>query len=428
MYTKDIVRDIFNYSLESVLPKNFISRSCNIKDDVLYFENEAYDLSGYKNIYIFGSGKAAYSMAKEMEKILGHKIYKGLVVAPYNNEELQSIKVAIASHPIPTQKSIDSAKALLEMMQECDEDDLYIYLLSGGSSALIEIPIRPITLEELQQTTTLMLSHNLEIHEINAVRKHLSQIKGGLLASSCKARGVVLVISDIIDNELDAIGSAPLYADKSSFSDVKNILDAKDLYRRMPNSVQEVIQKGLKGDINESPFEPLARVTHQIIASNAHAMETARLYAIRLGLSVKVIKEPMEGEVTEMAKKILELIDSCDEQCILLGGECTVALAGDGKGGRNQHLALLMLEKICSKNLDITFLSAATDGIDGNSDAAGAVVNLKSCQKAKELGIDIQKYIKSFDSYNFFKQTNELVMTGPSGTNVIDIAIIIKGT
>lgn len=401
-----------------------MSQYCYLEKEILHVQDKIYDLSEYKNLYVFGSGKASYAMAVEIEKILKDTIYKGLIVAPYDNAELSKIEVKIGSHPIPTQKSIDSAKALLEMMQACEEDDLYIFLLSGGSSALIEIPIEPITLEELQETTSLMLRNNLEIHEINAIRKHLSMIKGGRLAASCRATGIVLVISDITDNALDAIGSAPLYADKSSFEDVKNILDSKDLYFHMPSSVQEVIQKGLKGEIEESPFEPLQRVSHHIIASNAHAIKAAGIQANILGLTLQVIKEPMRGEVRQMAAKIVEIVEASTKECIILGGECTVTLEGSGEGGRNQHLALLMLKEICLQDLDITFLACSTDGIDGNSDAAGAIVDRESCQKAKKL--DMQKYINNFDSYNFFKQINDLVITGATGTNVIDLAIIIR--
>ncbi len=424
MPNREIARNIFDHALKSVLPQNFMSKYCHLENELFHVQDKIYDLSEYKNLYIFGSGKAACTMAVEIEKILQNKIYKGLVVAPYDNAELKKIEVKIGSHPIPTLKSIDSAKALFEMMQECEENDLYVFLLSGGSSALIEIPIEPITLQDLQSTTSLMLSNNLDIHEINAIRKHLSMIKGGRLAESCKATGIVLVVSDVIDNALDAIGSAPLYADKSSFEDVKNILDKNDLYFHMPSSVQKVIQKGLKGEIQDSPFEPLQRVTHHIIASNAHAIKAAELQVNILGLSLQVIKEPMHGEVTAMADKILEIINASSKECILLGGECTVDLKGNGEGGRNQHLALLMLKKICFNDLDITFLSCSTDGIDGNSDAAGAVVDSESCQKAKKL--NIEKYINNFDSYNFLKRTDDLIITGASGTNVIDIVIILR--
>jgi len=310
-------------------------------------------------------------------------------------------------------------------MQELDEDDLFIYLLSGGSSALIELPYEPISLEELQETTELMLHNALEIHEINAVRKHISQIKGGRLGGMTEAQGVVLVLSDIIDDDLYAIGSAPLYADKSSYKEALDTLYEKDIFSRMPQSVQELLIKGVNKEIEETPSIPKESIKHYLLASNRLAVSAAKKSAEKRGLSVKVADEPMQGDVKEMISKMLGILKDCDEQCILFGGECTVKVRGDGQGGRNQHAVALMLQKICEESLEISFLSAGTDGIDGNSDAAGAVVSYESCQSIE--GEELSKYVKNFDSYNYFKKTDALVITGPSGTNVIDIAIIIKG-
>ena len=207
----------------------------------------------------------------------------------------------------------------------------------------------------------------------------------------------------------------------------QDILKAKDIFEKMPLNVQMVLKLGLNEHIQESPTEHLDRVNHHVVVSNPHAKEFAKEMATTLGMSVKVVDEPMDGEVTTMVQNLLKSIDDFDEKCIVLGGECTVSLAGDGKGGRNQHLALLMLKEIIKNDLDISFLSAGTDGIDGNSDAAGGVVDKQSAKKVKELNLDIDDYLKRFDSYNLLKQTNDLIITGPSGTNVIDIVIIIKG-
>ncbi|MFT5661209.1 MAG: glycerate 2-kinase [Sulfurimonas sp.] len=423
MANESLALSIFSKALESSLPKNFMHKHCQLVGDILFFKDTRYDLSKYKNLYIFGSGKAAYTMAKEAENILEDKIYKGLIVSPYDEGKLQNIEVLLGSHPIPSQLSIDAATALSEMMSECNENDLYIYLLSGGSSSLMELPISPIDLSELQETTSLMLRNNLEIHEINCVRKHLSMLKGGRLAQMCKAKGIVLVVSDIIDDDLQSIGSAPLYADKSTFIEAKEILQAKNIFEKMPISVQTVLQKGVDAEIEESPSVPLERVKHIIIASNKQAIEQATFTAKSKGLSVKKINEPMQGEVGDMVNKIFKILHACEEECIIFGGECTVDLQGNGKGGRNQHAALLALKKIQAQALNVTFLSAGTDGIDGNSDAAGAVVSGYSYQS----NLKIDDYLKNFDSYNYLKQSDSLIITGPSGTNVIDIAILIKG-
>ena len=413
--SKNMARTIFTDALDAVLPKNVISLSCRVENDILIVADEEYDLKKYKNLYVFGSGKAAYTMAKEMETILGERLYKGLVVSPYDNGELRKIEVKIGSHPLPTQKSIDASKDLVEMMQECNADDLYIYLLSGGTSALLEISMESITLEDLQKTTSLMLSNSFKIEEINSVRKQLSTLKGGKLANFCKAEGLVLVISDVISNDLNSIGSAPLYFEKDSTLDAKSILQEKNILSQMPLSVQKVLtQKVIR--------TALKKVKHIIISSNKHALDAAQKSALSYGLSVKKVEQSFEDEVNLTISNMLDLILKTDEQCILLGGEYTVNMSGSGQGGRNQHAALLMLKKIHDNNLNITFLSAGTDGIDGNSDAAGAVVDKKSYSD-----LDIDAYLKNFDSYNYFNKTQSIIKTGPSGTNVADLVIIIKG-
>lgn len=419
----ETARKIFDYALESVLPHNFMKSSCLLDGDILSINGEKYDLSSYKNIYVFGSGKASYKMAKEIEKILKDKIYKGLVISPYDGDELEKIQLKVGSHPIPDQKTIDATKSLVDMMGECRDEDLYIYLLSGGSSALLELPIKEVNLDELQYATKLMLSNNIKIQYINMLRKHISSVKGGQLARRCKAKGVVLVVSDVIGDPLDAIGSAPLYADESNFEDVKKILDEKNLFSKMPRSIQDVIKNGINNLLEDTPKEPLKRVTHHIVASNTYAQHKAKEYATELGLSVEVVKKQMHGEVNQMVEKMLKTSQESKKECIIYGGECTVELSGNGKGGRNQHATLLMLKKFRQNNLNYTFLSASTDGVDGNSDAAGAVVD----ENTKFSNLDIDKYIKNFDSYNFFKQINCLVTTGATGTNVIDLAVIIKG-
>lgn len=418
-----LARKIFDAALDSVLPKNFMSKSCSLDNDTLIINGSNYELNKYKNIYIFGSGKASYSMAKEIEELLKDKIYKGLVISPYDNGGLNKIEVKIGSHPIPDENSINATKALLELMDECEKDDLYIFLLSGGSSALMELPIEPITVSELQETTRLMLSEDMDIDHINIVRKHLSNIKGGRLAQKCKASAIVLVISDIIDDSLESIGSAPLYADGSTFQDAKDILEKRGLLLKMPNSVQKVIELGIKKDIKDTPKTVSEKVTHHILASNSLAKNSAKEYALGKGLSVEQVKQHMQGEVSDMIETILERAKSSKKECIIFGGECTVDLKGSGKGGRNQHAALLMLKKLRQEGLDYVFLSASTDGVDGNSDAAGAVVG----PGTNFSSLDIDRYIEGFDSYNFFKQTDSLINTGKTGTNVIDLAIVIKG-
>ncbi|MBN2815413.1 MAG: DUF4147 domain-containing protein [Campylobacterales bacterium] len=428
MHTKELAKAIFLDALEASMPKNFIPHSCTLDGEIFRVQSESYDLSSYNNIYLFGSGKAAFTMAKEIEKIFGSRIHKGVVVAPKTSQKLNFTELCEGSHPLPTQKSIESTQKLVSVMQEMQGNDFYIYLLSGGSSALIELPLAPITLEEMQKTTELMLHSGLDIVAMNTVRKHISQIKGGRLASMCKADGVVLTLSDIMGDDLYSIGSAPLYADKSSYLEAQSLLQERGIFSQMPLSVQEVLQKGVLQEIQEiqeTPKEPKKSVRHHILASNTLALKSALKSAQGRGLSVEVSDEPMQGSVHEMVLKMLNVAEKSQSQVVLFGGECTVEVEGNGRGGRNQHAVALALEKICEQKKEMTFLSAGTDGIDGNSDAAGAVVSSKECGEVSLF--ELSSAIKRFDTHSYFKKSNSLLITGASGTNVIDIAVIIKG-
>lgn len=425
MSRKELAKEIFHAALEASLPKNYVSNFCKLNGSNFTVCDDIYDLDEYENIYIFGSGKAAYTMALEIERLLQSRINSGLIVVPQIIQGLRYIDIIQGSHPIPSQKSFDAATKLLKAMSKCTKNDLYIYLLSGGNSALVELPIEPIGLNDFQDATNIMLKNGLDIHEINCIRKHISKVKGGRLASVTDATGIVLVVSDIVDNDLYSIGSAPLYCDTTTFDDAKKILESHKIFECMPVSIQRVIHDGIVGKIDETPKQEKENIKHYIIASNKLALNAAKTFALSKGLDVKKIDVPMQGDVNAMVKKMWQFISTSKEQCILFGGECTVNVNGDGEGGRNQHLAALMLHEMCKSNVELCFLSAGTDGIDGNSNAAGAVVDSNDCNflDASELHSFTQKY----DSHNFHKKFNNLIITGPTGTNVIDIAIILKG-
>lgn len=423
MRNKKIAKQIFFDALSASLPKKFIHNFCTLKGNILSLREDEYNLKNYKNIYVFGSGKASLAMATEIEHLLKEKIFDGVIISPQEAKNLRKIKVLQASHPLPTQKSIDATKELLEVMHQCKEDDFYIYLLSGGTSALLELPQESISLKELQETTSLMLESGLNIQEINSVRKELSQVKGGQLAKHIKATGVVLVLSDVIDDDLHSIGSAPLYFDNTNSLNVKEVLNKHKLLTKVPLSVQIILNKT---KIHNDALEKKA-IKHYIIASNKHALHAAFQSAKKEFPSVKIIKEPMVGDVKEFTQNALKIIKNSDTKCIIFGGECTVKLTKSGQGGRNQHAVALMLKELCHSTKEFCFLSASTDGIDGNSDAAGAVIDKQSCKILKESNIDIQNYIDNFDSYHLLKLSDDLIITGYTNTNVIDLAIIIKG-
>ena len=410
MCEKAKAKEIFLGALSSVMPKNLIADALSYHDNILTIENERYDLSKYKNVSIFGSGKASIEMAKAMKVLLGERITTNMVVSNYA-EKVEGVEVLESTHPLPSQKSIDAGEKLIKGFEALEEEDFFIYLLSGGSSALIEKPIEGVSLEDFIETTKVLLHHGLCIDEINTIRKNLSQIKGGGLASRTKAMGMVLVVSDVIGDDLQAIGSAPLLADNSTLEDVKNIVDKYNILHILPNSVKLVL-KNTDTTLTKKPEV----FPHFLIASNLIALKSAQNIAKDLGFSAKIVTDTLEGDVKEVAKFILASTKEAKEQVLLFGGEPTVQVTGNGNGGRNQELCLWVLKQ---RN-DFTFLSAGTDGIDGNSDAAGAVV----CKD--DYHDSLEGYLENNDSYHFLKEQNALIMTGESGTNVMDIMIVFS--
>jgi hydroxypyruvate reductase/glycerate 2-kinase len=399
---REVIKEIFEAGVEAVKPHNLIQHNAFLKT-----------VTAHK-IHLFGSGKASILMAKEMEKLFKENIVGGFIVAPFSTK-LEHVEVFESSHPIPSQKSIDASLKMIEKFQDLKEDDLFIYLLSGGTSALLELPLDEITLEEIIETNRLLLENGVPIEEINIVRKHLSQIKGGRLASFTKAKGVVLVISDVIGDDLESIGSAPLYLDSSTYKDAQGVLHKYKIFDKIPIDVQNTLEKALV----ESPKTLAENVEHIIIGSNKIALTYAKQKAEKLGLSCGIVSDSLQGDVKVVAKEIVETLLNSDKECLLFGGEPTVDVVGEGKGGRNQELCLHVL-KLIKDYPNITFLSGGSDGIDGNSDAAGGVVDSSSYHD------DIEEFLQNSDSYHYLKRNDDLLMIGATGTNVMDVMIIIK--
>jgi len=409
---KKLAKEIFLSSLSSVMPKNFIPNSLTYENGILTIDTKSYDLSSYKNVYIYGSGKASIEMAKATKLILGDRVKKSLVVSNYD-ENHKDLEVILSSHPLPSQKSIDAGERLISEFRSMDEDDFYIYLLSGGSSALIEKPVRGVSLEDFIQTTQLLLKNGLSIDEINVIRKSISDIKGGKLGLNSKAKGVVLIVSDVIGDDLHSIGSAPLMLANTTAKDAKDIVDRYDIFDSLSKSVQDIMKKEVVSLKRSNEIE------HFLLASNILALQSAKDRAKELGLRSKIVSSTVEGDVKDVADFIISSRMQEDVEVLLFGGEPTVIVEGSGNGGRNQELALWVLKKMSTLD-DFTFLSAGSDGIDGNSDVAGAVIELS------DLNDDIDKYLLENDSYHYLKKEDSLIITGESGTNVMDIMIAIK--
>lgn len=427
MSNKKLLHRVFNELLVEVTPQRLISESCKLNEHKLTVMDQTYDLKPYNNVYLLGSGKAVLPMAEEMEKLLKPFITKTLFIGPYENELISEKGSYIqSSHPLPTQKSLSAAKSLLDILNDMQEDDLFIYLLSGGNSALVELPEDKITLHDFQEATKLMLHSGMPIEKINSVRKHLSQVKGGKLAMQTKAKGIVLVLSDVIGDDLYAIGSAPFYCDKSSYEEAEHSLISYDIYTKMPQSIQKFLKEAKDGLHPETPKEPFEHIDHHILGSNRIVLEKAQKLLKKEGIEAVIMDEPIQGDSSQVAKQLLTFSQNNMQtrHAYIFGGESTVTVRGDGKGGRNQHLCLNLLTQ-CDIPCDITFLCGATDGVDGNSNAAGALIDIHSFIDAKARQIDPQHYLDSFDSNSFFEQTGELLITGPTHNNLLDIVMVI---
>jgi glycerate 2-kinase len=424
MQVKEILKDSFFNVLKNIEPNRLINNKCTFKENEIIINDEIISLPKDKKIHLFGSGKAVLSMAESIYEHFEEKIEKAVLVGPYKNTLNKSTLTYLeSSHPIPSDKSLIAARYLKESIENLKEDDFFIYLLSGGTSALVELPVEEISMQEFQETTDLMLKGSMPIEAMNCIRKHLSQVKAGRLVENCKAKGVVLVLSDVISNDLEAIGSAPLYCDSTNFSTAIKYLKEYDLLKDIPQRVKEYLLLGESGKIEDTPKTQKENIKHFIIASNEILLTDIKKELHSKNITAQIIEKKIEEDVNIVVENLLEFIKTKKEGCFIFGGEALVKVTSNGKGGRNQHLALSFLDKF-PKDKKITILSAASDGIDGNSNSAGAVIDKKSLEKAKVLNLDIKEYLENFNSNEFFEKTNDLINTGPSHNNMLDVLII----
>jgi hydroxypyruvate reductase len=396
---------------------------------------EQLDLSRFRNIYVIGAGKAGASMARAAERILGRRITAGLVnVKDGHVAKLRRIELNECGHPVPDQRGVAGAQRIAEMASIAQKDDLVICLISGGGSALMPLPAPPITLEEKQSVTRLLLACGADIHEINTVRKHISSIKGGQLARlAAPATVEALLLSDVIGDNLDVIGSGPTAPDASTFADAVRILEKYDIFGRVPASVRDRIEQGQRGEIPETPKprEPIfRRVRNSIVGSNRLALDRAAQRARKFGFHTLVLASEIQGETREIARMhaaiAREVAHSAQPvkppACLITGGETTVTIKGSGLGGRNQEFVLAAVIDIAGLPGVVVF-SAGTDGTDGPTDAAGAIADGDTLRRAPEA----QRFLDANDSYHYFGSLGDLVITGPTNTNVMDVRIVLIG-
>lgn len=423
--------EIFLAGVEAVKPANFIPTHISINDQYIHIGSSDMLLSSLKNIYVAAAGKAAAAMALETEKILGDLITEGLVVTKYKHAlPLKKCRTIEAGHPVPDNNSITGGNELLSLFKKAGKNDLIIMLVSGGASALVADCPPGISLGDIQQTVQLLLGCGASIDEINALRKHLSLLKGGQLLKHTEATIVSLILSDVPGDDLSVIASGLTVADNSSFEDAGEIIMKYRLTDKLPSGIRQWLQKGVEKLIPDTPEpgdEIFKKVNNIIVANNDIALQAAAQKAKRLGYAVQIVPEQLSGEAADKAITFIAQLNTLGNKekiCLLWGGETTVTLKGRGKGGRNQEFALAALcaaEKNNKTSLkNITILSGGTDGTDGPTDAAGAVIDEQSLLQTTLNPCD---YLASNDAYHFFKQAGGLLITGPTQTNVMDIVV-----
>lgn len=424
--------DIFSESLKSVDPYQLVGQSAA----TVLAEHQK---SSAGRIVIVGFGKAAVAMGKAAEDSLHGIIDEGILITTRGQSSkigpLKKMKVLEAGHPIPDENGLNGTEDVIRLLHSADNNTRVLCLISGGGSALLVSPYDAITLEDKQEVTDLLLRAGADIRELNTVRKHISKVKGGRLAElAFPAKVLSLIISDVIGDRLDVIASGPTAPDSTTYDDAIKVLEKYTLTDCVPGPVIDVLRKGAAGCLPETPKEdnPLfVGVENIIIGSNRIALMTAKQSAKEKGFSAEIISSEIRGEARQVAKwlakkaaEIRNVNSPLRPYCLISGGETTVTVKGNGLGGRNMELALAFAMEIDGIE-GITLLSAGTDGIDGPTDAAGAIVDGKTTKEAKKAGIDPSAYLDNNDSYAFFKKAGGLITTGPTGTNVMDMQVII---
>ena len=425
--------EILRTGLNSVDPYTLILEQVR-KDGSHYLFSSGTDinLNGFDRVFVCGAGKGSAPMARAMEELLGENLTGGDVIVKYDHlDTVNKIRLHQAGHPVPDGNTIKATRSLLETLQHTVPADLVFVLLTGGGSALLEDLPDGVTLDDLQKLSRVLLECGADIHEINSIRKHISRVKGGQLARFLEpARVVTLALSDVIGDDLSVIASGPTHPDRSTFGQAWSVIEKYSVGDRIPHSVFSYLTAGVKGEIPETPKpgdKIFTRVDNIVIGSNRLALATAEKKARELGYKTIMLSSMVKGEAKELAvfiASVMKEIRASDRPvgkpaCLLLGGEPTVQITGTGKGGRNQELCLaLALEDL---HFPFVFVSCGSDGTDGPTDAAGAMVTHQTMQRAHDMNLNAGAYLRNNDSYHFFESLGDLIKTGPTRTNVMDL-------
>ncbi len=434
---------IFRAALAAADPRAAIQRALARDHDALRVGSRSYDLRHVRRVFVIGFGKASAAMAQATEAILGERLTRGAVNVKYAHvAPLQKIQLHEAGHPLPDENSLRGTEKILDILRDATPDDLILCLISGGGSALLELPVAGVTLDDLRAMTDALLRSGATINELNTLRKHLSQVKGGQLARRAQGAQIVsLILSDVIGSPLDTIASGPTAPDPTTFADAWSVIERRGVKDVLPRSIVTHLERGARGDPStgsgldtpQSGDPIFARVQNVIIADGALACEAAARAAQAAGFNTLLLSTYVQGEAREVAKMLAAVAKEIAQfnrpvarpACVIAGGETTVTVRGKGKGGRNQELALAAALEIAGME-NLVLFSAGTDGTDGPTDAAGAIADGETIARASALGLDARAYLANNDAYNFFQPLGDLIITGPTNTNVNDVMMVLQ--
>jgi len=429
---KEIARSLFLRTLVAIDPDTAINRKLRVQDDTLIVGADHTSLDNYSEVVIVGLGKASQAMAVAVERLLGDRIKRGILVANYRSKDTLRSEVIVAGHPLPDCNSLKAAEKITKMLQSCDDKSLIIFLISGGGSSLVELPVSPsISVEDLRAVNQALISSGASIREINIVRKALSRIKGGQLGALARgSKCVAIYISDVNPGDILSIASNPLLPEASQADEFYAVVDKFHLLDKFPKSVTDAIDEGRVAS-RDSKFG-CENVVALVVLDNSDAVRAAADFARQDGFRVEVDAETTEGHYKLIAdrsiNRVVELKKSFSDEriCLISGGEVSCPVRGEGVGGRNQEFVLYCATRLADSGIKRTaVLSCGTDGIDGNSTAAGAVADAESVIGALQRGELPSSYINNNDSHSFFEKMGGLVVTGPTGNNVRDIRILV---
>ena len=439
-FARELALGALNEAIVSADPARVVKERVKLEGHQLLVNTENYDLTKVNRIFVIGGGKGCVRMAVGIQEVLDGRItagYLNVLRGTATGSQIDHrIKLNEASHPLPDEAGVAGARKMKELVKDAEENDLVICLISGGGSALIPLPKEGVTLDDEKTITKALLDAGATINETNSVRKHLSAIKGGWLAKSAgKADILTLIISDVVGDPLDVIASGPTVPDTTTYADAISVLRKYRLWERTPDHIQKMLSDGSAGKIAETPKpgdEAFSRVRNYVLFNGRQACEAASSYMRKHGIASSILSTTLEGEASQIGATIGSIAKEMalwnspltKPAAVLAGGETTVSVRGKGIGGRNQEVTLAAALKIASIEA-VAVASIGTDGIDGPTDAAGAIADGKTITRAEAAGLSATDYLVNNDSYHFFTKLKDRVVTGPTGTNVNDIAVIV---